>query len=283
MTERISKGERRQQALMGKQYCHFMGDNSAPDPGPAAAASEYAADKGFELGTAQQAESKRQYDLNYAALQPIIAQQSAIATTNAADAGADRAYNLSTYRPLEQSMVRDAETFNTAAEQERMAGRAGADVTTAFANVDQQQSRSLARMGVNPNSGKALALKNQTGIAEAAARAGAENNSRIQTRAEGQAMKVNAVGLGKGLTGAAQGAYGLALSAGNSAGTNPMAPGGQLLTGMNQGAGTIMQGANIQANGLTSMYSTDSQAASQAGSSMAGLAGAGIGAAAMIF
>ncbi len=284
MTQRLSKGERRQRAKLGKQYCYFdLGGSSAPDPGPAAAASEYAADKSFELGTAQQAEARRQYDLNYAAFQPILNSQLNTMNTNAANAAEDRAYNLSTYRPLERSMVRDAENFNTEAERERLAGIAGADVAKSFGAARDQNSRALSRMGVNPSSGRALALGNQTAIAQAGAAAGAANSARTAARNEGVARMTNAVGLGKGLTGAAQGAYALSLQAGQGAGNSIMQPGAAYMNGLSQGAGTIMQGAGIQAQGLTSLYGTQSNYAANSGSDMMGLLGAGLGAAAKVW
>jgi hypothetical protein len=281
MTERLSKGERRQQAKLGKQYCNFDLGSDAPDPGPAAAASEYAATKSFELGTAQQAEGKRQYDLNYAAFAPVLKSQTDIMNTNAANAVEDRAYNLGTYRPLEQQMVNDAATFNTEAERERMAGIAGADVSSAYANMRGQMKRQ--NPGLNPASGKALALDSQMAISEASSRANSMNTTRTAARNEGVARMTNAVGLGKGLTGAAHGAYGLALQAGQGAGGSIMQPGNQYQAAMAQGSGTIMQGAGIQAQGLTSMYSTDAQLSAQSSGSMMGLVGAGIGAAATIY
>jgi hypothetical protein len=280
MTQRLSKGERRQQARLGKQYCNFDLGSDAPDPGPAAAASEYAADKGFELGTAQQTEAKRQYDLNYAAFQPIIKNQTDIMNVNAANAAEDRQYSLSTYRPLEQKMVKDATDFNTDAERERLAGIAGADVNKAFSSAREQSTRANNRRGINPAvGGNDIQLQ----IAQAGGTAAAENNARTAARNEGVARMTNAVGLGKGLTGAAQGAYALSLQAGTGAGSSIMQPGAAYMNGLNQGAGTIMQGAGIQSQGLTSLYGAQASYEAQAGGSMAGLMGAGLGAAAMYF
>jgi hypothetical protein len=280
MTERLSKGEHRQQARLGKQYCNFDFGGDAPDPGPAAAASKYAADKGYELGTAQQTESKRQYDLNYAAFQPILKSQTDIMDVNAANAAEDRAYNLSTYRPLEESMVKDAANFNTDAKREQLAGIAGADVSKAFANARGQSARANDRRGVNPAGGGGNDIQLQ--IAQAGMTASAENSARTAARNEGVARMTNAVGLGKGLTGAAQGAYGLALQAGQGAGGSIMQPGGAYMNGLNQGASTIMQGAGIQSQGLTSLYGQQANAEAQSGGGMMGLLGAGIGAAGQI-
>ena len=88
----------------------------------------------------------------------------------------------------QDTMLKDAATFNTEDKANELAGKASADVNTAFANAEGQNGRALARMGVNPNSGKALAVGNQTAIAKAAALAGAATGARTGARLEGRAL-----------------------------------------------------------------------------------------------
>ena len=283
MTERLFKGERRQAARQGKQLCNFdLGGDSAPDPGPAAEASKYAAEKGFELGTAQINEARRQYDSNVTNLKPIVDTQLATMQQNAADAQEDRGYNLSTFRPLEQSLVRDAQRYDTEENRSRLAAQGQADVQTAKAQQEAQSGRAMARRGVNPGSARFAALEGENTLRFAGLSADAGNRARTQALQTGQAMKTNAVGLGRGLTGAAQGAYGLALQAGNSAGANTMAPGNAYMQGLASGSGTIMQGAGQQVQGLTGLYSAQANAEADKSGGMMGLMGAGLGAAAKV-
>ena len=88
---------------------------------------------------------------------------------------------------LQDQQVKDAATFNTEDKANELAGKASADVNAAFASAEGQNGRALARMGVNPNSGKSLAIGNQTAIAKAAALAGAATGAR--TSAESRAAR----------------------------------------------------------------------------------------------
>lgn len=251
-----------------------MGKSSAPDPGPAAAASAHAADLGFQLGTAQQAEAKRQYDQNYAALQPIVASQQRTMDDNARYAGEDRAYNLNTFRPLQTSMVNDANNFNTQANQDRLAGQAVSDVHQQAAVARGISQRAMSSMGVNPNSGRFAGMEAGNSLRETAMAAGGSTNARNQGFLTGQALKSNAVGLGQGLSGAGATFSGMSTNAGNAAAGNQMAPGGAYMTGLGQGAGTMMQGAGINAQGRTSMYNTQTSNQSDGGlGAIVGLAG----------
>jgi len=81
---------------------------------------------------------------------------------------------------------------------------------------------------------------------------GAMNNRNLglQDRALTWGKKLDVAGLYRGMPGASQGAYGVATNAGNSAVANTMQPGGQLLTGMAQGAGQQQTGMGQQITGL---------------------------------
>lgn len=89
---------------------------------------------------------------------------------------------------IQDTMVKDANQFSTQAKEDELAGKAEADVNAGFANAEGQQSRALSRTGVNPSSGKALAIGNQTAIAKAAALAGADTGARTSARLEGRAL-----------------------------------------------------------------------------------------------
>lgn len=107
------------------------------------------------------------------------------------NAQADRAYSLERRDKLsdqQDRLIQDAQAFDTDARREELAAAAGADVNQAVGNAEQQQTRALARMGVNPNSGKFAAMSNQNAIAKASALAGASNGARTAARQEGRAL-----------------------------------------------------------------------------------------------
>ena len=60
---------------------------------------------------------------------------------------------------LQDTIVNDAKTFNTQDKQDELAGMAMADVNQGFSSAREQSGRAMARMGVNPSSGRALAMR----------------------------------------------------------------------------------------------------------------------------
>lgn len=89
---------------------------------------------------------------------------------------------------LQDTIINDAKTFNTEARADELAGAAMADVNQGFAAAEGQNGRAMARMGVNPSSGRSLAMGNQTAIAKAAALAGVGTGARTAARMEGRAL-----------------------------------------------------------------------------------------------
>jgi hypothetical protein len=147
-------------------------------------------------------------------------------------------YNVNTFRPLEQGLVRDAENFNTEAYRSQMAQRAAADVQQAFQGAQGQSNREMARRGINPNSGAAISNMNANALRLASASAGAQTSARSQAEQMGYARRLEVTGLGRGLAGAANAAYGGATSAGSAGLNTSMAPGGQYMQGMGQAGQT---------------------------------------------
>jgi len=88
-----------------------------------------------------------------------------------------QAYYRGTYEPLNRQMIAQVNQFNDPTYQAQARARAMADIQ---AQSDQQmgiRSRQLARMGVNPGSGRYTSLDNQVAMATAAAKVGAAANS----------------------------------------------------------------------------------------------------------
>lgn len=150
-----------------------------------------------------------------------------------------------TFQPLEDKLIAEANAFDTDAKREELAGEAMADVNQAFSSARGQQTRALARQGVDPGSGRALAIGQQGATAQALELARAGTQTRKQARAEGQALKMDAIGLGKGVIGNQATMQQIAQQGGNaavnagSAGVNVNNSGAGL---MQAGFGSAMQG-----------------------------------------
>jgi hypothetical protein len=143
-------------------------------------------------------------------------QQSTIAASNEARAQDYANYEKNTFRPLEQSLVDDANSYNTDAKQEELARKGMADVSQAYDAQRKQALDTLARYGVNPNSNRFAALNMQLAQGEAADKAGAATNARTNAEQLGYARKMDAASLGRNLASNSSTAYGIATSAGNS-------------------------------------------------------------------
>lgn len=269
-------------------YFFDMGGDSAPPPPdytPMANASKESADVMAGLGREQLAESKRQYDANSAMVAPVVAAQMGI-MKQTADQGQDYYdYATKTFRQVEQGLVKDATDFSTAGAKEQFARSAAADLEGQQANEGAQSDRAMAAMGVNPNSGRFAGMKRAQTILNSGTRAGATSNARVQADNLSFAKRMDVSGLGRNLPGASVAAYGAATGAGNSAVGNQMAPGGQLLNGMAQGASITGSGQQMQLTGLGAILNSqgsiyDAQLSSNASnrSGIMGLVGAGMGA-----
>jgi hypothetical protein len=215
--------------------------------------------------------------LQYADAAPFLKQISdaQVATQNETTQQARDAYayQKGTFRPAEERLVADAEKFSSDAYREQQATQAAADAGDAFSTTQGMNSRALTAMGVNPNSGRFTGASRTASLGLAAARTGATNATRREADNVGYARRLDAVGLGRNLTGASQGAYGLAINAGNSAGANSMAAGNQYMAGMGQGASTIASGRNMLQSGLGDIL--DSQTGLANGAQAAGASGTG--------
>ncbi len=58
---------------------------------------------------------------------------------------------------LQDTQIAEAKNFNTAERANELAAQAGADVNQGFASAREQSGRAMARMGINPNSGRSQA------------------------------------------------------------------------------------------------------------------------------
>lgn len=263
--------------------------NDEPDYGPMVAASDRAAQLGYDLGQQQLAESRRQYENNIAVARPVVDAQLGLMRAQKEQGDEYYEYMKDTFRPVEQGLVKDATDFNTADAKERFARQAAADLEGQQANQEAQESRAMAAMGVNPNSGRFQGLSKSRQVINAAQRAGATTNARVQADNLGWAKRMDVTGLGRGLTGASQGAYSMSVNAGNSAVGNNAQAGDRLVAGTSASNGTAMQGQALGLQGLgsvlgsqTSRYNAELNNSSQNGAAVGSLVGTGLGVAAKV-
>lgn len=275
-----------QEIIEGSRYCYGDKDEQpdAPDYTPLANASTEAARLGASLGQAQLDENRRQYDNNMAVAAPIIAAQTEAMKEQNAQGADYYNYLKTTFRPIEQALADEANAFSESGAKEQFARQAAADLEGQQANETAQSNRAMAAMGVNPNSGKFQAIASQKGLINAAQRAGATSNARVQADALSTAKRMDVVGLGRNLAGASQGAYSLANNSGNSAVSNQNSTAAQYLNGIGAGNSTIMQGMGQQISGLgsvlnsqTSIYHANAGQSSANSQGTGQIIGAGLG------
>lgn len=155
-------------------------------------------------------------------------------------------YMQDTFRPVEQSLVAQAQDFNTDAYRQQKAAEASAAASRAFATARESNARSLAARGVNPNSGAARGMGTATQLQEGLARAGGMTSARQQAEQMGYARMIDAAGLGRGLAGASAAAYAGATGAGSAGMNTMMAPGTQYQQGLAGAGSTFGNMANMQ-------------------------------------
>jgi hypothetical protein len=260
-------------------YCSDGGGSApAPDYTPMAQASEEAARIGAELGREQLAESKRQYDQNYEVAKKVSDAQLGIMNETNRQGKDYYDYMVAKQRPVEDALNADAMASGGQTAQDDAAAKAVADSQGGYTRALNQGLRQARRYGLGP-----VTTTGGLALSQAQSTAAAAGTAREKEKNLGYAKKMDVAGLYRGMPGASQGAYGLAINAGNAANSNQMAPGSALLNGMAQGAGMQQTGMGQKVQGLgsilnsqTSMY--NASMANQGGSDpFAQIAGAALG------
>ena len=205
-----------------------------------------------QIGREQLDFAKQQYAEMAPLARQVAAQQMAAQQQQMGQAQDYYDYQQQTFRPLEQGLVRDAERFNTEDYREGMAREAAAAAGRAFGTTQAASQRAQASMGVNPASGRAISMANQTNLGLAAQRANAMTGARTQAEQLGFARRLDVTGLGRNLAGASTAAYQGANAAGSAGINTSMAPGSQYGQGMQQAGQTY---GNILSN-QTSQFNT---------------------------
>jgi hypothetical protein len=242
------------------------GGGSAPNPNPGMIRAAEASEK-VGMRQAEIAEDTLSfYKQQYADMKPLLEQitKSEMDTMAANQKRADEyaEYERSTFRPVEQRLVKDAEEYSTVANQEKLASAAASDLSQAYSNTRDQSNRSLSRLGVNPNSNRFAALNNQLSLDQAANTAGAMTKARSDADNLGFARRMDVTGLGRGLATNASTAYGVSINAGNSAAANAQAGGDFMGRGFNTASG-IYGGASNAYGTSGSIYGNEFNARMQ--------------------
>lgn len=119
--------------------------------------------------------------------------------------------------PLENRLIRLAETYGTEEEQERMAGEAKADVQRAFDSSAAQMRRGLAGRGINLSSPAAIMAERYANTDRALAEVSAMNKTREAAKQMQWTRLGEVAALGRGLPSFGATSAGLAQSAGGQA------------------------------------------------------------------
>jgi hypothetical protein len=176
--------------------------------------------------------------------------QQNLAISQKADARADEAYQFYTEkgRPLVEKTFQDAQNYDSAGNILAARARAEADVQQAFDNAEGQSQRALTRLGINPSSGRFMALQQRIAADKAAALAGASTNAENQRREGAIGLRQQAANLAQGFPAQSMGQAGQSANVGNSA----VAANGQMaaenLALAGQALGGYSAGANIYGN-----------------------------------
>jgi hypothetical protein len=160
-------------------------------------------------------------------------------------------YQRTTLRPLEMDIVREANSFDTEAERERLAGLALGDVNESFAAAREQAGRQLTRSGVSLEDGAYGGVLKQLALSQSLAGADAKTKSRSNAITLGRALKADAAAMLRGLPSNQATSASLALNQGNSAVGNASVPITLAQSGadmMGRGYQTAIQGNNASGN-----------------------------------
>lgn len=192
------------------------------------------------------------------------------ATTQAKDLDT---YNKTTFRPLEQKIVADAQTFDTPQRRMQAAAEAAADVDNSVSATRQASDMALARSGIAPGSARALMVQEDTAGSAVKARAGAMTTAVRNVEQQGYARTMDAAALGKGIASNQATQQQIATNAG-TAGVNA---GGAALGAAQSGNATMQQGfaTNLNANTAAgNLYGQAAQIEQSGQNAMMGLLGA---------
>lgn len=255
----------------GQMRLYGKSDAPAPDPliGQAAQMSADTANRALEWYMQQYEDSAPAREAaNSAALEASQLQAEQMRLQNKASTSAQDFYDT-TFKPLEQKIVADAQAYDTPERREAEAGRAMASVGTQFAQQRDQMQRQASALGVgDPSSGASVARAGTLGAMEAASRAAAGNSAIQNVETVGRAMKADAANLGRNIASGQATQAGLALSAGTQSAQTagmPVTQGNQSAATYGTGFGTAINGYGQAGSIMNQQYGTQVKASDDSG------------------
>ena len=190
-----------------------------------------------------QKQQQRQFNQQQALAQEAQNVQLGIAQQQQQVANDYNDYNKTVFRPLETQLVSEAQQAGNPAELDRAAGEAAAGVKSSFAMTADASGRSLARMGINPASGRALAVRVNDDATAALGAAAAANTARETAKTVADGKKMDAASLGRNLPSAQAVAANGAIAGANGGAATGV---GMMNAGINQSRVS----ASLQQDGL---------------------------------
>lgn len=136
------------------------------------------------------------------------------------NAYADEYYNRwkNNYVPIEDSLIKQAQKYNSDAEAERQAGLAIGDYATAFENQRNQTNMQLQQYGINPTSGAYAAANRALNLQQAGMSAYAANTARSAANELGWNRQLQVAQLGQNYINATNSAAQIANSSASTGG-----------------------------------------------------------------
>jgi hypothetical protein len=179
-------------------------------------------------------------------------QQAGITNQWAAD---DRARYESVTVPMQDQYIKDAANYDSADNLALKANQASAQAQTSIDAQTGAMNRQMQGMGVNPNSGKAMAADKSASIMGGLQVAGAANASRAQTHATADAMQANAINMVSGLPMQATSDIQTSNQAASSGYSGAQAGYTGQANSLNQQYSQQMQGYQAKADASSALYS----------------------------
>lgn len=153
---------------------------------------------------------------NRAILDRVLGIQLPAMEEQAANAREDRSRYENVFRPLEDNLIADFQSFDSPARREMERGRAAADMTTSFDAARRNALQRLESYGVDPSQTRNAALDLGVRSQQAAATAGAMTNATRNVEDKARALRADAVNLGRGSLSNVASSYGQAVAAGQA-------------------------------------------------------------------
>jgi len=247
-----------------------------------ASQADRSAELSYQLGQDQLSFARQQYDELSPLTRRISEGQIAAQDEQLRQARDYYDYMTGTFRPIEQGLVQRAQEFNTDEYRNQLARQASEDAANAFRTTLGALGRDQARRGVAPGSGNAMAMENLNALGLASTRTGAMTGTRERAEQMGYARMLDAVGIGRGLSGASAAAYAGATGAGSAGLSSAAAPGQAFVGNISSAANTMLAGSGQAIGAYGNLYSGATNMAMGAQDNLYGLQGALLGTAGTI-